>query len=578
MRTAQTIRLATQKGFTLLEVLMVIGLMSMLLAGMYKVFDDWAQRSQNRTAASDILRLQNAAEEYVLANFDAFTTGADLNVFREIDINDLKTFNYLPSGYVARNAFKQDMRVFRRFVHVEKKNRDGTDALNASGSQIYINTIEVVAVSDNRGAVIVRVPNKRLLDTAQAGGPDMGVISNMVLAGTTFVNRATSVYNGWYVALAALAGAGYAATPDANGGYLSSYGIVTAEGTEPNDEWLYRLAINGRPELNRMDTDLRMNNNPIQNVGTFVADKVNVTGNAVMRGVGQGVTSDTAQAMTVEQAMMVAGATESRVNMKDTSGVCRFATSGLNRTVNDTAGTCTMQGGEVQVIAATGNATMGLTTLTADGSTITDITNVTNNTDSRGVSNFQTLTATGNMTATQQVIAPTTNVTGNTIGTQQLQAGNMTVTANSTVTGNLVAARVQPTNGYSVTSRQMDVANTATIQGQIRANALNATSSLYLNNIRFPGGVTTPGSTTTYVDTVLTRTIRCTVHTNNRTYCEPTGSHTWPNGVSETCTVPAWPSTGYSCNYFNGAIFLGTCTFTRSIGASNQAYHSVSCT
>lgn len=563
------------KGFSLLELLMVVALIGLLLAGMYNVFDGWAQRAVNRTAASDMLRVQSAAEDYVLANFDTFAADP-INVFTEIDINDLRTFNYLPAGYVARNAFKQDIRVFKRTRRVNKLNRDGSNARDAANNLIFIFTIEVVTVSDNQGATVIRVPNKRLLDTAQAGGPRMGVIGNMVLAGTTFNNRATSLLSEWVVPLTGAAGlqaAGYAATPTALAGYLAAYGRVSAEKNEPNDAWLYRLSIDGRPELNRMNADLLMNNNPIQSVGTMYADKVNVTGNAVMRGTAQGVAADTAQAMTVEQAMQINSNTESRVNMKAGTGACTFQTVGNNRRIS--GGACTITGGEVQVISGASNANATIGALTTDGSVITDITNVTNTTDSRGTSTFTNFRTLDTMVASNQVIAPTTTVTGNLVETDEMQTGNMTVAGNSTVLETLTAARVRPGNGHSVTTWLMDIANAATFNQQLRANAVTATDSLYMNNVNTP---TTHGTSTTYRDAQMgNRLIRCTRHSNDRVYCEPTGSYTWPNGVTETCSVPAWPSTGYVCNYSTAAVFLGTCTFTRNVGTSGQAYHEVGC-
>lgn len=558
-------------GFTLLELLLSIGLLALLLAGMYKLFDSWMQRAINRYAAGDMLRVQKATEDYVLANFETFKT-APLNTFVEVDINDLKTFNYLPTGYEPRNNFKQTIRVFRRTVRVNKLTRAGANAVDANGNPIYIYNVEVLTVSDNPATGTIRVPNQRLLDTAQAGGPAMGVITNLVLGGTTFTGRATSLFSEWFVDLVGLTAAGYTATPDADGGYLAAYGIVNAEGTEANDAWLYRVDVDSRPELNRMETDLLMNGNQLQSVGTIIADKMNVTGSGVFRGVAQGLTSETAQAMTVEQAMLVGG-TESRIYMKDTSGGCSFSAPGApgtNRTL--TGAGCTIAGGEVQVISGANDAAMRIGTLTADGSAITDITNVTNQTDSRGISTFATLDG-ANLTAQSQLITPLTNVTGATVTTDELQAGNMAVGADSVIRGNLAAARVRPTGTNDFTSLQMDVLNQATFGGEVRANAMQATRNLYIENMFF--NCANPGYC--YTDAVMgNRQVQCTPF-NGRTYCEPRGTYNWAaQDVSETCA--AGPGADrYNCTYrqISTNSLLGNCQFRRSTGASGQAFHVV---
>jgi len=556
MRNA-TISGQNTKGFSLLELLMVTALIALLLGGLYQLFDDWMQRSVNRKVAGDMMRVQKASEDFVFANFDALR-GTSLNVFTEIPIATLRADNYLPTGYQAINNFQQRIRTFRRTLRVNKLNPDGTNATDPSGNPVYIFSIEVVTVSDNPSAgVTLRVGNKRLLDTAQAGGPSMGVITNLAMGTTIFANRVTSVFGEWYVTRASLAAAGYTATPDTDGGYVAAYGLVNAESTEANDEWLYRVQITNRPELNRMATNLRMNSNSLQNAGSVVTDKMSVTGNASFLGQAQGVAAETAQAMTVEQALRVDSTGESRINMKDTNGTCTLS-GGANRTLSGTG--CSIAGGEVQVISSTASgvdATMNIGTLTADGSVITDITNVGNTAVAQGVSTFSTTAGTA-LSNSGLLITPTATVTGGTVNTRQMQAGNMSVTGASNVGDNLVAARANP-NGYNVTSTNMDIANTAVLDGNIQANNMRATTSLYIKGI-IP---------TSYWDPVMGRSVVCT-NWGGKTYCEPSGTHNWPNGFTEVCS----PSSGsYYCDYYKGGQFQGRCTYNRATGASGQAYH-----
>lgn len=570
-------RAKTTSGFTLMELLLSIGLLAMLLAGMYQILDSWMQRAVNRIAAADMMRVQNAAQDYVLANFEPLKT-EPINVFVEMDIEDLKEGNYLPAGYQPRNTFRQRIRVFRRNLEVERLNPDGTVSLDVNGDPAVIITIEVVTVSDNPAGAVIRVANQRLRDTAQAGGPRMGIISNMVAPGMTYTGLATSPYNEWYVPLSELQSAGYTASPDSIGGYLAAYGLVNAEATDVNDKWLYRVTIDNRPELNRMATNLNMNSHRVENVGTMIADRMNVTGNAAFRGVAQGVTSETAQAMTVEQALRIDTANEARINMRDNSGACTFTdVGGGNRTIS--GGGCNIAGGELQVVSGADNAIMTIGTLTADGSVITDFTNVDNTTDSRGISTFENVTG-QDMNISTTALAPLVTVTGPTVETIQMQtatmglAGNANIGSSGETTIKLVAAQVNTgsvSGGHARTFRssQLDLGNAAEVTNEIRANALDATDTLYLTSVD-PAG---------YNDAYLNRTVVCTPY-NGRTYCEPNGVTTWYGGdFRESCTITG---TGYQCNHFRlvGGVYqyYGQCTHTRSVGASGQAYHASNCT
>lgn len=582
-----------EAGFTLLELLLTIGLMGLMLAGMYQIMDNWQQRAVDRIAAADMMRVQNAAQDYVTANFDVIKT-EPAGVFTEIDMNDLRSGNYLPTGYQPRNVFRQSIRVFRRNLQVTRLNKDNTPAVDSSGNPVKITTVEVVTVSDNPAGGTIRVANKRLLDAAQAAGPKMGMVSNMVMPGASYANLATSAHNEWFVTLSDLAAAGYTATPDSMGGYLAAYGLVNTEKTDANDSWLYRVTVDGRPELNRMATTLNMNAQRVENVGSFVADRVNVTGNAAFRGIGQGTSSGTSQAMTVEQALRVDSAGESRINMRSTdTATCTLVDiGGGNRTVSGAACSAAGQvvGGELQVVSGPSNATMAIGTLTADGSVITDYTDVDTMTDSRGVTSFENVTGL-NMNVSTTFVAPTTNVTGATIQTQQLQTATMSVTNGANIgnaaepTIKLVAAQVN-TGGTgnaasrTMTSTQMDLGNAATFSGNIIAEGINATESVYLENMT--GG---------YNDTVINNTVVCAVAfpinlhgrampSSPLTYCHPVGRTSWQGDkYREDCTST---STGYSCDHSREIApstyqLFGHCVHTYALGASNQAYYDTSC-
>lgn len=582
-------RAREEKGFTLMELLLVIGLLSLLLAGVYEMFDGWLQRAVNRQAAADTLRLQQAAEDYTYTNYDTLKSD-NVGTFTEIPVADLIAGNFLPSGYTARNSFRQTMRVFKRARQIQKLRSDGTVATDSNGVIILMTTIDVLTISDNPSlAGAVRIPNARLLDAAQAGGPDMGVYSQIVIPGSTFAGRITSPYKDWYLDPAGLNAAGYSATPDTLGGYLASFGMVNGEGIDVNENYLYRVTIDGRPDLNRMEADLYMNSNAIEDAGNMVADKVIVTGNAAFRGITQGAASETSQAMTVDQALRIDGAGETRLNMKTDTGGCGFTAPDGNGNRNVTGPGCNIQGGELQVISANNDARIGVNgSLRTDGSIITDTAFGNAGTQASGISTFQDVDA-ANLSASGTVISPLTNIKGNQVATQQMQAGSMSVAGVNAsgnalqVGGSLVAAAVRPGGANTFTTDNMELGNAATITGNLITPNINVTNALQIGTIDTnpAGGAHAP---TNYTDTVLgNRTVRCTYKAaNSKTYCEPTGttSHTWNGGTYLTvCTIDA---DGYSCNHYVNSVlpanYIGACTYTRDNNPANvKATHTENC-
>lgn len=556
-----------QSGFTLLELMLSIVLLSVLMAGIYTIFNDWSARAVNRVAATDMLRFQNAAEDYVAANFDAIKDDSP-NAFVEIALTDLTGNGFLPPGFQATNVFKQRMRVFRRNMPIPKIDASGNAVIDPNtGNPETIVTTEVLTLSDNPvTGEITRIHDQRLMDAAYAGGPRMGVVSSAVIAGKNFSTLVASPFSGWQLDLSDLNAAGYNASPNvADGGYLAVYGLVNTEAAEPNSDYLYRVAVTNRPELNRMETDLRMNGNRLENVGTVVADKVSVTGNAAFRGVAQGSSSATAQAMTIEQALRVEGTGESRVNMKsqtpllaDGTDPCPFTNDGSgNRSV---PGGCQISGGELQVISTAGDATLRAQQLNTSGNIVTDITDVTGTTTMDGISTFEAVTA-DSMEATGTLLSPTVNISGSTVTTEEVQTATMDVAAGTTVNNRLVAAQFSPT---TLQTTSMDAVNAVGLTGDLIVSGITATKSLYIDNVA--GG---------YQDSVLGRQVSCVV-TSGRTYCEPRGRTDWNSNVYDEC---ADNGNGYTCNYYKkpANTYFGTCVFTRGVSADGRSIHTSNC-
>ncbi|MCB1538707.1 MAG: shufflon system plasmid conjugative transfer pilus tip adhesin PilV [Rhodospirillales bacterium] len=544
---------ARDAGFTLLELLLAVSLIGLLLTGMYQLFDSWLQRSIDRSAALDMLRVQTAAEDYVRAHFDTIKDDGT-TTFVEIGLTTLRTEQYLPTGFTGVNALHQPIRVFYRNQSVFKVDpATGADYTDVDGNKIRMPSVEVVTVSD--GAL--KVANQRLLDIARAGGPRMGVSTDMVMPGATFAGRITSVLNQWYVNRTDIAGL---SAPSASAGYIAAYGRVNNEDRDPNDRWLYRVAVDDRPELNRMLTNIHMNDNELQNVGTMVADRVSVTGSAAFRGATDGTTGASAQAMTVEQALRVDGPDENRFDMKEGDGTGCTWGGGANRTLSGSG--CAITGGELQVVGEAGDANLHLTnSLLADGSVITDKSTI-NMTTSNGISTFDTVNG-NTMQASHSVTAPLTQIHGASVNTQELQSGTFSIAHGATIENGLVAAQIDGAGSHYYAAKQMDVGNAAEFTGSLYADGATASSTLYIQNIS--GG---------YQDAVLNRHVTCT-QANGAVYCEPIGTTNWPGGVyREDCSyIP----NGYRCLHYKYGVYFGHCDFTRGRESDGRASWSSAC-
>lgn len=563
MSIPQSLR-RNQRGFTLMELLLSIGLLAMLIAGIYQFFDSWMQRATNRTAATEMMRVQNAAQDYAYANFDTLLAQPGA-VFHEIPIATLTAGNYLPTGFQARNVFRQNIRVFHRNLTVNRLRPDGTVATDASGNALNYTAIQILTVSDNPAGSVIRVANKRLMDIARAGGPKMGFYSAIVQPGISYANRIAGVFNEWSIEnVGDLVALGYSGVPDANGGYLAAFGLVSNEDTDVNDNLLYRLSIPGRPELNRMQANLIMNGNPIENAGTIVADKIWATGNVAFRGLAQGAAAETAQALTVDQALRINGNGISRFNMKTSSPGCSFVdVGGGNRTI--AGGGCAVSGGEVQIIAPTDNSILDAGAVNASGNFLSDIANAAT-INANGVSTFDTISGTA-MDMTNTVVVPTTNISaaGGSVTTSQLQTANMDVTGGTNV-GGLAAASLQPGGATVTTNGTIKVGNAVELTGDISATNVNVTDTLY-----------SASATSGYNDVSLARPMVCTT-TGGRVYCEPNGDAIWNiNGhqYREHCQNDT--GDGYQCWHYRDGAYYGYCRFTRATGVSGQAYHTSNC-
>ena len=257
----------TQRGFSLLELLLVVVIMTIITSGAAVVFDDWFRDSLDRKVGREMKTIQNAAEQYTQLNFDDILAviPSDGNI-AEIDIQDIIGKGFLSSNFRAENSFRQVMKVIVRNITAV-----GDDP-----------TIEVITVTDDPSGFDARKKDARLARAATSGGPKVGVISNLNTGSQCCDGNIQSLQGLWILDRDDFSSI-YNVDPTVeHGGYMAAYGKISELSTV-NDDYLYRVKV-GIENSNRMNTNLSLNNNDVINAGSLSVDNINITGNAEIGG------------------------------------------------------------------------------------------------------------------------------------------------------------------------------------------------------------------------------------------------------------------------------------------------------
>ncbi len=255
-------KISTQyhSGFSLLELLLAIGIMSILTMGAARIFDDWAKSSVDRKVASEMVKFQDAAEAYVEFNFNDILINDIPNVgdIVEIGLDDIEDGGFLPENFRPYNSYQQQLKVVVRHV--------SDNGINGS-------VFEILTLGENKLGSNSQMADKRLFNAASIGGPRLGVVSDLDLGSECCRNNIQSVYGEWSVSLSDFMSV-YNVSPNDNGGYMAGYGRISVV-AEKDSPYLYRVEISDQPHLNKMNTNLDMNGHDIINGGVVVSDNAN---------------------------------------------------------------------------------------------------------------------------------------------------------------------------------------------------------------------------------------------------------------------------------------------------------------
>lgn len=261
-----------QAGFTLLEIMITLGIIGALTATVFvPQIKDWYENQKNAVAASQIKIVGDAASRYIQDNYTALTSSATATQPVLITVPMLQSAGYLQSNVSVRNNLNQAMCVL-----VKQPVAGKLQALLVTEGGTALDDINLPAQAAQLGGAGGYVSNANTTTIQGVGGGwtlPVSTFDNLVndlgqrcdgTAGNVRVQPGHSVMALWFTSEDVTAGV------------------------------LYRNAVPGKPELNRMNTSIDMNGQSLNNanvvqaatgnIQTINATTANVSGNATISG------------------------------------------------------------------------------------------------------------------------------------------------------------------------------------------------------------------------------------------------------------------------------------------------------
>lgn len=227
-----------QKGWALLEVLMAIILIALALPIVYSMIDRGLTGQIQKLTASQLAGIGEAVNAYVKANYNTLKTNATPTTPAEIMFSDLLADGYLPPGASDRNPWNQRYRIF---VHEPEPDNLRTVILSYGGKN---------------GSQEPEFASRVVPATALRVGAAGGFVPTGNVPGEN-PNQLRGAAGGWVMPI-------NAGIPNPGPGHLGM--LLYFEDGQLGEDYLYRFAVPGQPELNTMYTNLNMDDNDVEDV------------------------------------------------------------------------------------------------------------------------------------------------------------------------------------------------------------------------------------------------------------------------------------------------------------------------
>ncbi len=327
---------AGQRGVSLYELLLTLAISGAIVLGLFKSLDDFKNDAQDELMARHMMTIHTAAQNYVIRNFDSLwqdAFGQDPN-----DLTDIQNQNaiihipiYDEGGVAPNNWFLTDP-----VDDVLPPTYPNTTLVNRQPIRVYVRNASVDPNTNERTLEVLTgsfantpaqlIPERRLRSIAQKMGIQGGYLSGIdETGGPAIANPCTDAggtaqgsYGTFSIPVGGVGGFNDTVIPGYNiycgltapiagqGGYVLAYSRVTLE-SATNDLYLYRTAVTGEPDANRMEANLDMNGFNIDNIRYVTADSVEVAGNMTMTDTLGGGIIPAGNQFTVDEIMTVNG-------------------------------------------------------------------------------------------------------------------------------------------------------------------------------------------------------------------------------------------------------------------------------
>lgn len=208
--------------------------------------------TQQQLIANHLLVVTRAARQYVNRHQDTLLVQASPSAGPSITVENLVNEGFLPDGFQPRNAWLQEYE-----VHVRQPQ---TGTLQA-----------IVITTGGRTNETDKFRNVVVPGAAALVGGAGGHIPMSILPGQS-ENMLQGAGNGWTLDLGAV---GIASPGAGHLGAVSSY-----DSSALGQDFLYRVAVPGQPELNAMQTTLDMTDHAIRNVSELQFEEREINGEA----------------------------------------------------------------------------------------------------------------------------------------------------------------------------------------------------------------------------------------------------------------------------------------------------------
>jgi type II secretory pathway pseudopilin PulG len=236
---------ASQRGFGAVEMLIVLAISMLAITAGASFYMRHLDRQSNLVAGEHMNLVAEAATTYIKDNYAAVLAVATPAAPAVITIDMLRATGHLPDGFSDENAYGQGYSVL---------------ALEPRPDEL-----ETLIVTHNGEAI----RDIYLIEIAKQMGAKGGYIAS--------TNTATAMgsFGGWSMSLGP-----YGVAPGA--GHLAS-ALFFEHGAQVND-YLYRSAVPGQAQLNKMNTSIDMGGNSLNNADAVNAATVNVSGDTITAG------------------------------------------------------------------------------------------------------------------------------------------------------------------------------------------------------------------------------------------------------------------------------------------------------